>query len=231
MSLSKQEKRLLVEYGALFNINPGTYAEKEEQAFYILALLYALPSVEGGQRKSYRDDILKETIRLFEVSSQFFLGVHRVIADNIVQPAWMDRLDTNEELIRTFKWLLVGATVLSMLGISPVAGSARRGVEESIRQSSVRAGIERAKQRLMQGAGSGIVEALTAKVATRIPVGAVLVALGVVAYYAMERKMNQIRVKMTERFESGLATEAELDKISNANFVDIIKEAVGAYWK
>ena len=146
-----------------------------------------------------------------------------------MQPAWIGRLDSNEELIRTFKWLLVGATILSLLGISPVMGSARRGVEESIRQNSVRAGVQRAKQRLLQGAGSGIIEALTTKVATRIPVGAALVALGVIGYYAMERKMNQIREKMTERFEAGLATEAELDQISNANFTDIVTESVGAY--
>lgn len=90
--------------------------------------------------------------------------------------------------------------------------------------------MQRAKQRLLQGAGSGIIEALTTKVATRIPVGAALVALGVIGYYAMERKMNQIREKMTERFEAGLATEAELDQISNANFTDIVTESVGAYW-
>ena len=42
--------------------------------------------------------------------------------------------------------------------------------------------------------------------------------------------MNQIREKMTERFEAGLATEVELDQISNANFTDIVTESVGAYW-
>ena len=230
MSLTSQERRQLVEYGDLFRIRPGDYAGQEEEAFYIFALLYSLPSVEGADRRRYRDGVLRETDKLFGQSSRFFTGVTLVIADDIVQPAWIGRLDSNEELIRTFKWLLVGATILSLLGISPVMGSARRGVEESIRQNSVRAGVQRAKQRLLQGAGSGIIEALTTKVATRIPVGAALVALGVIGYYAMERKMNQIREKMTERFEAGLATEAELDQISNANFTDIVTESVGAYW-
>lgn len=230
MSLTSQERRLLVEYGDLFRIRSGNYAGQEEEAFYIFALLYALPSVEGAERRRYRDGVLRETDKLFGQNSRFFTGVSLVIADDIVQPAWIGRLESNEELIRAFKWLLVGATILSLLGISPVMGSARRGVEESIRQNSVRAGIQRAKQRLLQGAGSGIIEALTTKVATRIPVGAALVALGVIGYYAMERKMNKIREKMTERFEAGLATEAELDQISNANFTDIITESVGAYW-
>lgn len=230
MSLTSQEKRLLVEYGDLFRINAGHYAGQEEQAFYIFALLYALPSVEGAERRRFRDGVLRETDKLFGQNSRFFAGVLLAISDDIAQPAWICRLESNKELIKTFKWLLVGATILSLLGISPAMGSARRGVEESIRQNSVRAGIQRAKQRLLQGAGSGIIEALTTKVATRIPVGAALVALGVIGYYAMERKMNHIREKMTERFEAGLATEAELDQISNANFTDIVTESVGAYW-
>lgn len=49
-------------------------------------------------------------------------------------------------------------------------------------------------------------------------------------YYATERKVSHTREKMTECFEAGLAAEAELDQISNANFNDIIMEPVGAYW-
>ncbi|WP_372575188.1 hypothetical protein [Ruegeria jejuensis] len=99
------------------------------------------------------------------------------------------------------------------------------------RKNSVRAGLARAKQRLLQGAGSGIIEAIVQKGATRIPVGAALVALGVIAFYGMERRMNIIRETITERFESDLATEQELDEISNASFADILKESVGEYWK
>lgn len=231
MSLTSQEQRLLIEYGDLFRIRPGSYSGQEDQAFYILALLYALPSVEGRDRKKYRDGILGEAANLFGQESRFFSAVSSIIADDLVQPGWLGRLDSNVELIRTFKWLLVGVTILYALGISPAWGSGRRGVEEAIRQNSVRVGLEKAKQRLFLGAGSGIAEALVSKVGTRIPVGAALVMLGIVGYYAMERKMNQIREKMTDRFEAGLATEEDLDEISNSNFSIIIQEAVGEYWK
>lgn len=43
--------------------------------------------------------------------------------------------------------------------------------------------------------------------------------------------MNNIRETLTERFEAGLATEEELDEISNANFSDVMQEAFGGYWE
>lgn len=231
MSLTAQEQRLLIEYAEVFSIRPGDYSNNEEEAYHILATLYGFPSIERDyEKRRFQAGLVTEVIDVFGDNSRFFQRVIEFFAMYNVQPAWFSGRESNDELIREFKRLLVGATVLMALGISPVGGSARRGVEESIRQGSVRAGVLRARQRLLQGAGSGIIEALTQRVATRFPVGAAIVALGVIAYFAMERRMNEIREIMTERFEADLATEEELDQISNASFVDVVMETVDAYW-
>ncbi len=55
-------------------------------------------------------------------------------------------------------------------------------------------------------------------------------ALGL-AYFSMQYKMGKIRETITERFEADLATEAELNEIGNANFLNILEEGLGAYWE
>lgn len=232
MALTTQEQRLLIEYGQIFNISPPQYEGQEEEAYYILVMLYGLFAIDDKyDRQKYRDAILNETKNKFGQTGPFFGRVIRTISFHISQKNWFSPRESNTDLIQTFKYLLIGITALSLLGVSPTLGSIRRGAEESIRKGTVRAGIDRARQRLLQGAGSGVVEALVSKIGTRFPIGAALVAIGIIAFYAMEAKMNNIRETLTERFEAGLATEEELDEISNANFSDVMQEAFGGYWE
>lgn len=231
MTMKPEERRLLAEYADLFKIPAASYKEQPEEAYAILATFYGYPTVLENERKKFLDGLLREAAAAFGRNSLFLKFFVNAVGMQIHQINWHGRRESNEDLIRQFKWLLVGVTVLFAIGISPAWGTGRRGVEEAIRQNSVRAGIARARQRFLQGAGSGIVEAIVQKGATRFPVGAALVALGIIAYYGMERRMNAIREIMSERFEDNLATEEELNKISNASFMKILEESLGEYWK
>lgn len=149
----------------------------------------------------------------------------------MVQPKWFSRRKTNAELIKQFKYLLVGTTALSIVGISPIGGNIRKGVEDTIKVGgSIQKGIEAAKKRLLMGAGSGIVEAFTTRFATRFPVGLAFVAALSIAYMGMLEKMEGIRMEMMERFGAGLATRAELDQIQNASFFEIVEQGLEGYW-
>lgn len=231
MSLTAQEQRLLVEYSAIFRVNASDYGEQDEEAYVILAHLYGLFAIEGTyDRQRYRNAVLQETAAKFGQTTRFFGKIQTVAADDAAGLRYYPQRKSNEDLIQEFKYLLIGLTALTLLGVGPALGSARRGVEESIRTNSVRAGLARARTRLLQGAGSGIIEAITQKVVTRFPIGAVLVAAAVLAFYAMEVRMSRIRETMTERYEADLATEDELEEIRNSNFHDIMQEILDAYW-
>lgn len=71
---------------------------------------------------------------------------------------------------------------------------------------------------------------MTERMATRFPIGIALVAAATIAFFAMEVRIEKIRGIMNERFEADLATKEELEKISNANIMDLIKEKLDEYW-
>lgn len=231
MSLSRAQNKLLLDYADIFSVSHSSFSDNKGAAYVILTALYGYLSLDSdSERKQLRDAVLAESYAQF--GSGMFLGqIQGAVALLMVQPRWFNRRKTNAELISQFKYLLVGATALSLIGISPVGGSARKGVEDTIKVGgSVRKGIEAAKKRLLMGAGSGIVEAITTRIATRFPVGLAFVAALTVAYMGMLSKMEDIRTEMMERFDAGLATRADLDQIQNASFLAIIEQGLQEYW-
>ena len=231
MSLSRSEEKLLLDYADIFRISPAAFSENRGAAYAILTALYGYLSLDAdAERKQLRDAVLVESNAQFG-NGLFFGQVQGAVALLMIQPAWFSRRKTNAELIKQFKYLLVGATALSVIGISPIGGSARKGVEDTIKVGgSVSKGIEAAKKRLLMGAGSGIVEAITTRFATRFPVGLAFVAALTIAYMGMLEKMEDIRTEMMERFDVGLATRDELNQIQNASFFAIIEQGLQEYW-
>lgn len=232
MTLTNQEAYLLTEYADIFNVNASEYADMDEEAYVILAHLYGLFAIEGTyERMRYRNAVLAETGNVFGTDTRFFYRIQVVAADNAAGLNWYPQRSSNEDLIKEFKNLTIGLYVLMTLGISPVGGTIRRGVEERIRPGKTTAeAIARARRRLIQGAGSGMIEAMTERLATRFPIGIALVAAATIAFFAMEIRIEKIREIMNERFEADLATEDELEEISNANIMDLIKEKLDEYW-
>lgn len=230
MTLSPAEDKLLYDYADVFNINPSTFISNKDGAYVILAMLYGYLSLDKDERRRYRDGVLVETDNQFGQDSAFFGQIQGAIALLIAQPAWFNTLATNSDLIRQFKNLLIGVTVLSLIGISPVGGPIRKGVEDTVKRGTLRAGLEAAKKRLLLGAGSGVIEAIVTRIGIRFPIGAAAVALMAIAYIAMIYKMEKIRSEMLSRYEVGLATEEELDAIGNDGFMDVINERLEGYW-
>ena len=64
----------------------------------------------------------------------------------------------------------------------------------------------------------------------RFPIAAAAVALMAIAYIAMIYKMESIRSELLSRYEVGLATEDELEAISNDGLMDVLNERLEGYW-
>lgn len=233
--LQEQEKRALAELCRIFNIRPTVVEANKEHALVVLTALYGNLSIENSyQRRRHRDEILKETDRVWGYS-EFFGKVQGAIALMMVQPAWFGGSRSNQQLTSEFKSLVKMVFVLEMIGVSSLVQmgyrSGAKGVEELIKTSSVRRGIDAAKRRLILGAGSGILEAAATRMGMALgPWALVATGLLVLTYYSMLKRLEAIREEMSLRVTLGRATQQEVDALKNERFMEMLQRAISQYW-
>ncbi len=235
MSITDQERRALDELCRIHNIRPAVVQPNQAHALVILTALYSNLSIENdNERRRHRDGILRETDRVWG-RGEFFGRVSGHISHMIVQPAWYGGSRSNAELTREFNMLLKAVFIMEMLGVSSIIPmgyrSAAKGVEELIKTSSVRKGIDAAKRRLVLGAGSGILEAAATRMGMALGPWALLAAgLLIVTYFSMLKRLEAIRSEMGLRVSLGRATRREVDALQNERFMTIFQRALEQYW-
>lgn len=236
-NLTSNERKLLSDYCRIFDINEDYISENRKHAFGILSAMYAYPNIrDSHERKRNRDGVLAETARVWGQDSRFFGAVSRVVALSLHDAEYfVQRTKSNEELITEFRYLLVAVIALEIIGIGgigrAISGSFSAGAAKTIKDNSVRAGLEAAKQRLMLGGGSAVVEAAAIRWGAALGLwSAAFVAILIVAHTVMVRNMEEIRAEITERHGDDKATDDDLESVQNRSFSEIVQEQLAQYW-
>lgn len=235
--LSEAENRLLSEYSKVFGIEEAVFSRNRKHAFGILTAMYSYPNLDSSfERQRCRDGVLQEAARVWGQQDQFFGAIQRVVSLSLHSAQYfVQRRKSNQELISEFRYLLVAVVALEIIGIGGLSGAikggASAGAAKAIKDNSVRAGIEAAKQRLLLGGGSAVVEAAALRWGAALGLwSAAFVAVLVAAHYIMVRNLEKIRAEITERHANGKATDDELESVQNQTFSEIVRKGLEPYW-
>jgi len=242
MALTEQEQQALQKLCEVFDISIRHTADNPEHAFGIVTALYAYPSISDDYEKAqHRTAILKETARVWPRNSWFLGEVQRKISIMVSMPHYyVERRKSNEELISEFKSQLIAVFLLELVGIGGLleggVRSVGKGLEEGIKtrgpfKSSVQAGVQAAKRRILLGAGSGVVEASVLRWGAAAGIwAAIFVATMAVAYAIMLENLEDIRSEIADRYATGKATEEEYEQVQGKTFREIISDGLQIYW-